>query len=90
MPCCRVIALDFIGFGKSDKLLRESDITTELHATTVIALLQHLQLQDVTLVMHDWGGGCCAAAAAAAIDLTYATYSPLTTHQNSPQLPLPC
>ena len=37
-------------------VLQESDVTAELHATTVIALLEHLQLQNVTLVMHDWGG----------------------------------
>lgn len=36
--------------------LQDSDITADLHATTVVALLEHLGLQDVTLVMHVWGG----------------------------------
>lgn len=37
-------------------VLQDRDVTTELHATTVGALMEHLQLQDVILVMHDWGG----------------------------------
>ena len=53
----------FVNNSKSHKglvsvhcTLQDSDTTAELHATTVVALLEHLGLQDVTLVMHDWGG----------------------------------
>lgn len=50
----RVLALDFAGFGRSDKPLEESDITTELNAASVVALLNHLDVTNATLVMHDW------------------------------------
>ncbi|WIA22391.1 hypothetical protein OEZ85_004698 [Tetradesmus obliquus] len=50
----RVLALDFAGFGRSDKPLQESDITTELNAGSVLALLDHLDVTNATLVMHDW------------------------------------
>lgn len=46
MRCCAVLVC----------CMQDSDISAELHATTLVALLEHLQLQDVTLVMHDWGG----------------------------------
>lgn len=32
--------------------------TAELHASSVIALLDHLNLDNVTIAMHDWAGVC--------------------------------
>lgn len=52
----RVIAPDFVGFGKSDKPSDEADFTHELHMRTVKDLFEALDLTDVTLVVHDWGG----------------------------------
>ena len=62
----RCIAPDYLGFGLSDKPhdfpYRPAD-----HARTVERLLSHLDLRDLTLVCHDWGGP---------IGLDYATRNP--------------
>lgn len=52
----RVIAPDWIGFGKSDKFIREADYTFQMHFDAAIAFIEALDLHDVTLVMQDWGG----------------------------------
>ncbi|MGB4246288.1 MAG: haloalkane dehalogenase [Pseudohongiellaceae bacterium] len=52
----RVIAPDWIGFGKSDKFIREADYTFQMHFDAAIAFIEALDLQNVTLVMQDWGG----------------------------------
>ena len=49
----RVIALDLIGFGKSDK--PDIEYTIEQHAAYLEAFIQQLDLEDMTLVIHDWG-----------------------------------
>jgi len=53
---CRVIAVDFIGFGKSDKPTQRSDYTYARHVEWLKALLTNLDLTDITLVCQDWGG----------------------------------
>ncbi len=52
-PYGRVIAVDLIGFGKSDK----PDIEYRFvdHARYVDAFIKKLGLKQVTLVIHDWG-----------------------------------
>ena len=52
----RVIAPDFIGFGKSDKFIRESDYSFQMHLDSIIAFVEALDLNNVTIVMQDWGG----------------------------------
>jgi haloalkane dehalogenase len=52
----RVIAPDWIGFGKSDKFIRESDYTFRMHFESAVAFVEALDLENVTLVMQDWGG----------------------------------
>lgn len=52
----RVIAFDFLGFGKSDKPLSEDDCTYQFHFDTLKAFVEKLDLQNVTLVVQDWGG----------------------------------
>jgi len=52
----RVIALDFIGFGKSDKYTSLDMYTHDLHTLTLRLFIQHLKLSKITLVVHDWGG----------------------------------
>jgi haloalkane dehalogenase len=54
-PQGRVIAVDLIGMGKSDK----PDIAYRLfdHVAYLEAFIEELGLDDVTLVLHDWGGG---------------------------------
>lgn len=52
----RVIAFDFFGFGKSDKPIDESDCTYQFHFDTLIQFVKQLELQNITLVVQDWGG----------------------------------
>ena len=49
----RVIALDLIGFGKSDK--PNLAYTVKNHADYLAGFMDALALDDVTLVVHDWG-----------------------------------
>ncbi|MFN0031394.1 MAG: alpha/beta fold hydrolase [Flavobacteriales bacterium] len=51
----RCVAMDHIGFGLSDKPA-EYDYSTPNHAATLGKLIAHLQLENVTLVVHDFGG----------------------------------
>lgn len=52
----RVIAPDLIGFGKSDKLLRQVDYSYQMHIDSMAALLRALDLNDITMFCQDWGG----------------------------------
>jgi pimeloyl-ACP methyl ester carboxylesterase len=52
----RAIALDLLGFGRSDKPDDESAYAIGLHLARVNELLGSLDLNDVCLVVHDWGG----------------------------------
>src|SRR5271155_2914157 len=52
----RVIALDLIGFGRSDKPSRRSDYTYQRHVDWVRSAITQLRLTDITLVCQDWGG----------------------------------
>ncbi len=52
----RVIAPDFIGFGKSDKPVEDEVYTFDFHRNMLLAFIQHLNLQNIRLVCQDWGG----------------------------------
>jgi haloalkane dehalogenase len=52
----RVIAMDFIGFGRSDKFTERDAYTFDMHRDTLAGLIEALDLSDVTLVVQDWGG----------------------------------
>ncbi len=52
----RVIAMDFIGFGRSDKLTDPGRYSFQMHLDTLSGFMAALRLDGVTLVMHDWGG----------------------------------
>ena len=52
----RVIAPDWIGFGRSDKLREDSDYTFHLHRNMMLRLIEKLDLKNITLVVQDWGG----------------------------------
>lgn len=52
----RVIAPDLLGFGRSDKPVDEDTYTFEFHRNYLLRLIEHLDLQNVTLVCQDWGG----------------------------------
>jgi haloalkane dehalogenase len=51
----RVVAPDLIGFGKSDKPVRQEDYTVGRHVHWVGALVEALDLDDITLFGQDWG-----------------------------------
>jgi haloalkane dehalogenase len=53
----RVVAPDLIGFGRSDKPAKVEDHSYARHVEWVRALaFDRLDLREVTLVGHDWGG----------------------------------
>jgi haloalkane dehalogenase len=52
----RCVVPDLPGFGRSDKPRDEAWYSYERHVAAVADLIDTLDLRDVTLVMHDWGG----------------------------------
>jgi len=52
----RFIAPDFIGFGKSDKIAGWRNYTFDLHFKSLENLIEKLNLEEITLVVQDWGG----------------------------------
>src|SRR5262249_7406597 len=52
----RVVAMDWIGFGRSDKYSEIGDYSYRMHHDTLTAFIQQLDLHNVTLVCQDWGG----------------------------------
>jgi len=62
----RCVVPDHIGCGLSDKP-QKYNYTLAQHIDNLEALIGHLQLKDITLVVHDWGG---------AIGLGYAVRNP--------------
>ncbi|MBC7889069.1 MAG: alpha/beta fold hydrolase [Ferruginibacter sp.] len=51
----RCIAVDHIGFGLSGKPA-DYDYSTQNHGKTLEAFIDHLQLKNISLVLHDFGG----------------------------------
>ncbi len=52
----RAVALDFIGFGRSDKPADESVYTFTFHREMLRRFIERLDLRNITLVCQDWGG----------------------------------
>ncbi|WP_430968714.1 haloalkane dehalogenase [Spongiimicrobium sp. 2-473A-2-J] len=52
----RTIAPDLIGFGKSDKPVRQEDYSYQSHVDWLKALISGLNLSDIHLFCQDWGG----------------------------------
>jgi haloalkane dehalogenase len=52
----RVVAMDFIGFGRSDKYTEIEEYSAQMHYNTVVSFIEALKLQHITLVCQDWGG----------------------------------
>ena len=51
----RVIAVDLIGMGKSDK--PDIDYSYDDHYRYLTGFINELDLKNITLVIHDWGSG---------------------------------
>jgi haloalkane dehalogenase len=52
----RVLAMDFIGFGRSDKFTEREEYSFQMHRDTLAGFIEALDLQQITLVVQDWGG----------------------------------
>src|SRR5262245_18827109 len=52
----RVVAPDFFGFGKSDKFTERAEYSFHMHRDSLVAFMDHLGLERITLVCQDWGG----------------------------------
>jgi pimeloyl-ACP methyl ester carboxylesterase len=52
----RVVALDYFGFGRSDKPLADEVYQFDFHRGSIIAFIERLELSNITLVCQDWGG----------------------------------
>lgn len=70
-PAYRCVALDHLGFGLSDKP-EHYDYRPQQHARNLEYLIEHLNLRNLTLVVHDFGGP---------IGLAYAMHHPDNVHR---------
>jgi haloalkane dehalogenase len=52
----RAMAMDFVGFGRSDKFTNKEDYTFQMHRDTLAGFIHKLELEGITLVVQDWGG----------------------------------
>jgi len=52
----RAVAPDYYGFGRSDKPVEDAVYTFDFHRNALIALIERLDLRNITLVCQDWGG----------------------------------
>jgi cis-3-alkyl-4-acyloxetan-2-one decarboxylase len=52
----RCVALDHMGFGRSDKPPYLAAYSLRAHVDNALTLIDALDLRDVVLVAHDWGG----------------------------------
>jgi len=48
--------MDFVGFGRSDKFTESSEYSFQMHHNTIIDFIHALRLEQITLVVQDWGG----------------------------------
>ncbi|MAI35570.1 MAG: alpha/beta fold hydrolase [Rubripirellula sp.] len=56
-PRYRVIAVDHMGCGRSDKPQQhEFSYTLASHRNNLVSLIDSLNLDQITLIAHDWGG----------------------------------
>ena len=52
----RAIALDLPGFGRSDKIIDKDFFSFNNYRNTIINFIKKLELNEITLFMHEWGG----------------------------------
>jgi haloalkane dehalogenase len=52
----RVVAPDFIGFGRSDKFTEREEYSFKMHHDSLVGFIEATALVDITLVVQDWGG----------------------------------
>ncbi len=52
----RVVAPDWLGFGRSDKPVDDAVYGFHFHRNMMLELIKKLDLTNITLVVQDWGG----------------------------------
>ena len=52
----RVLAPDYLGFGRSDKPTDIGWYSYDRHTESIKAMIEHLDVRGATLVVQDWGG----------------------------------
>jgi pimeloyl-ACP methyl ester carboxylesterase len=52
----RAVAPDYFGFGRSDMPVEDAVYTFDFHRNALLALIERLDLTNITLVCQDWGG----------------------------------
>ncbi|HVR00185.1 MAG TPA: haloalkane dehalogenase [Mycobacterium sp.] len=52
----RAVAIDLVGFGRSDKPAERGDYTYQAHVDWTRAAIDAIGLADITLFCQDWGG----------------------------------
>lgn len=52
----RAVAIDLVGFGRSDKPVSRDDYTYQSHVDWTWSAIEAIGLADITLVCQDWGG----------------------------------
>jgi haloalkane dehalogenase len=68
-PSYRVVAVDHLGCGRSDKPAKDQfAYTMAAHRDNLIAVIDQLDLKNVVLLAHDWGGAIGLSAAHACRD----------------------
>ena len=65
----RVVAPDFIGFGRSDKFTERDEYSFKMHHDSLVGFIEATALANITLVVQDWGGLLGLAVAAEKPDL---------------------
>jgi haloalkane dehalogenase len=55
-PTARVVAPDYYGFGRSDKPVERDWYTYDRHFASIERFVGELDLRNLTVVVHDWGG----------------------------------
>jgi haloalkane dehalogenase len=55
-PVARILAPDYFGFGRSDKPVERDWYTYDRHFASIERFVEELDLRDLTVVVHDWGG----------------------------------
>jgi len=63
----RVVVPDHMGFGKSE-MPQDREYTLKTHVENLAALIEELDLRDITFVMQDWGGPIGSAYAVRHLD----------------------
>ena len=52
----RVVAPDYLGFGRSDKPTERGWYSFDRHYGSILGLVESLELERLTVVVQDWGG----------------------------------